>query len=254
DNTIVRDAGTGMPKVPGSSLAGAARCYAGWVLEEMGQAQTEKRSPVEMIFGYAADENNKESRIGLLRFYDGHILAFPVRTMAGPVWVTCPSVLAMNGVELAEKTGNKELLIDFDLEAENLNLGWLYLPARRLQGELGLNLDEKTKGVVSRFAVAPDWLFTEIVNSNLEVRTSVCIDPETGAAKDRALFTYEAIPAATLLAFDIELDEHRCPESWPAENVLGLLKKALGYFETLGMGGMTTRGFGRLRFIPLEEE
>lgn len=249
DNTIVRDAGSGLPKIPGSSLAGATRCYAGWVLKDAGEEMAGNRSSVEMLFGYAADEKQKDSRIGLLRFYDGHILAFPVRTMAGPVWVTCPSVLAMHGIDLPEAPSDQELLINFEHKTEKLNLGWLYLPARALATPLALNLGGDAQKLISRIAVAPDWLFGEIVNSNLEVRTSVCIDPETGAAKEGALFTYEAIPTATLLAFDIEIDEHRCPESWPKDKVNDILKKSLGYLESLGMGGMTTRGFGRVRFL-----
>ena len=249
DNTIVRDAGNGLPKIPGSSLAGVTRCYAGWVLKDAGEEKAGNRSSVEMLFGYAADGDKKENRIGIIRFYDGHILAFPVRTMAGPVWVTSPSVLAMHCINLPETPADQELLINFEHKTEKLNLGWLYLPARRLATPLTLNLAADAQKLISRLAVAPDWLFGEIVNSNLEVRTSVCIDPETGAAKEGALFTYEAIPTATLLAFDIEIDVHRCPEGWSEGKVRDVLKKSLAYLESLGMGGMTTRGFGRVRFL-----
>ena len=102
-----------------------------------------------------------------------------------------------------------------------------------------------------RFAVAPDWLFGEIVNSNLEVRTSVSIDPKTGSAQSGLLFTYEAIPAATLLAFDIEVDAYRCQE-YSADAVRALLARSLRLCATLGMGGMVTRGFGRVEFLAEE--
>ena len=49
-----------------------------------------------------------------------------------------------------------------------------------------------------RLVLVDDGLFCQIVNSNLEVRTSVSIDPITGAAKEGALFTYEALPRASL--------------------------------------------------------
>jgi CRISPR-associated protein Cmr4 len=45
--------------------------------------------------------------------------------------------------------------------------------------------------------------FGTLVNDNMEVRTLVSIDPETGAAKDTALFTYEAIPRGALLWFEV---------------------------------------------------
>ncbi len=263
DNTIVRDAGSGLPKVPGSSLAGVVRYYAGWNLEEgehsCSNSEDDKngncgKCAVCSMFGYAATESKGKSHIGLLRFYDGCILAFPVRTMAGPVWVTCPSVLARCSHPLKEEPGNEELLLNFDVETPKgkdarLNLGWLYLPCRKLQTPgLGLNLGEAS-GLLRRFAVAPDSLFSEIVNSNLEVRTSVCIDPKTGAAKEGALFTYEAIPAATLLAFDIEIDTYRCKGVYTPDKVQTLLERSLAACATLGMGGMNTRGFGRVRFL-----
>ncbi|WP_421658971.1 RAMP superfamily CRISPR-associated protein [Leptothermofonsia sp. ETS-13] len=49
--------------------------------------------------------------------------------------------------------------------------------------------------VIKRIVLVKDSLFSHIVNSNLEVRTSVAISPETGAAEEGALFTYEALPA-----------------------------------------------------------
>lgn len=259
DNTIVRDAGSGLPKVPGTSLAGVARCNATFSLEEKGEKPCEDKNcgkcAICNVFGYAADgKNSKESHIGLIHFYDGQILAFPVRSMVGPVWVTCPSVLGMHGFAMSAQPGDEELLLNFEPNTANadkrINLGWLYLPCRSLKKEdfpdLGLG---GAAQVVQRIAVAPDWLFGEIVNSNLEVRTSVCIDRNTGAAEEGKLFTYEAIPAATILAFDIEVDKWRCNEEWTEGKVRDLLGKALAMCETLGMGGMNTRGFGRVRFL-----
>ncbi len=273
DNTIVRDAGSGLPKVPGSSLAGVVRYYAGLNLDDgdtccASDDEIEKgkngycgKCTICRIFGYAADSKAGESHIGLLHFYDGHILAMPVRTMAGPVWITCPSALAARGYRLTEKVGDQELVTNFDppgmdkAKERKLNVGWLYLPYRKgaenmlgFEGELG-----SAKDLLSRFAIAPDWLFSEIVNSNLEVRTSVRIDPQTGAAQDGALFTYEAIPTATLLAFDIEIDAHRCPQDLPQDKIRGIIGKALACCSTLGMGGMNTRGFGRLSFLNAPE-
>ena len=63
--------------------------------------------------------------------------------------------------------------------------------------------------VRDRIVLISDKLFTHVVNSNLEVRTSVSINPETGAAEEGALFTYEAIPRATFLWMDVIVDDHR---------------------------------------------
>lgn len=257
DNTIVRDAGSGLPKVPGSSLAGVTRCYAGYTLDS-GEANCGDsncgKCTICKIFGFAADGEQGKSHIGLLRFYDGHILAFPVRSMVGPVWVTCPSVLAMHGYETPELPGEQELLLNFEPQTNSaekrINLGWLYLPCKAMkENTFPLAIPGSAAGLMQRMAIAPDWLFGEIVNSNLEVRTSVRIDNNTGAAEDGKLFTYEAIPAATLLAFDIEVDSYRCGNYCPEDLVRSVLGKALGLCATLGMGGMSTRGFGRVRFL-----
>jgi CRISPR-associated protein Cmr4 len=108
--------------------------------------------------------------------------------------------------------------------------------------------------------IVQDKLFTHIVNDNLEVRTSVAIDPATGAAEDGALFTFEAIPRATILWFNVvysnptyfrpsgkEIVKDRdgtksADISWVKENV----EMGLRYFKALGIGGMNTRGMGRL--------
>jgi CRISPR-associated protein Cmr4 len=64
-----------------------------------------------------------------------------------------------------------------------------------------------------------------VVNSNLEVRTSVSIDPKTGAAEKGALFTYEAIPRAAFLWLDVVVDDYRY--AFPALNELEKWKQIL---------------------------
>jgi len=107
----------------------------------------------------------------------------------------------------------------------------------------------------------PENLFSQIVNSNLEVRTSVSIDPITGAAKEKALFTSEAIPRGTILYGNIRIFDKNSfkgiddkLKSLPTINNLECaLEESKHFFETLGIGGMTTRGFGRIK-IKFKDE
>jgi len=113
----------------------------------------------------------------------------------------------------------------------------------------------------------------------------VSLDPATGAAEDGALFTYEAIPRATFFAWDMVVDDYRngfphhlnlqsldrfrrlrdnpqtiqalqsklAPLGWDQPDGMSAVREVittgLRMAEALGVGGMGTRGFGRVRAI-----
>lgn len=268
DSTIVREPGTNLPKIPGSSISGVCRNYAIYALDETARAgaiecatKTESGKPAKdrnncgfcaicRTFGYASPFDTVGNQIGRVKFFDARLLAFPVRTMLGPVWVSTPGILGYKG-----DISDERILVNFDLKntGSRLNLGWLYLEAEKNDFCLpdAVCSDQIGGAMNKRLVMAPEWLFAEIVNSNLEVRTSVAIDFKTGAAKKGALFTYEAIPRAALLAFDVVIDDYRCSPDWTAEQVTKTVTGGLKLFETLGVGGMNTRGFGRLKIVGL---
>jgi len=253
-----------------------------------------------------------------------------VHSMAGPVWVMTSQRLEDAGFSLKIQADNTEVE-GFELRdetfvttlawEESLNLGWLMLD-RAKHGEKGLSmrLDVPRKkedngslvgaiygkewNVVSkRLVLVTEKVFSQVVNSNLEVRTSVSINPRTGAAEEGALFTYEAIPRAAWLVMDIVVDDYRegdkpwsngpiihqagkeikinndlkkeiiwhdndpaMPPIYPDPNNPGQYLqengKVLGWYSPfdvvvagfepvslLGVGGMGTRGFGRIRVL-----
>ena len=91
DNTIVRDPGTNLPKIPGSSISGVCRNYAIYQLKEdekekalnCVKREKDKNNCGECIicktFGYAAGQQ-KKNQVGRVKFFDGQIVAFPVAT------------------------------------------------------------------------------------------------------------------------------------------------------------------------------
>jgi CRISPR-associated protein Cmr4 len=132
-----------------------------------------------------------------------------------------------------------------------------------------LNELSSVEGEIRNRAVrVSNKLFGAIVNDNLEVRTSVSIDPATGAAAEGALFTYEALPRTTVLGFEVivkdpeyfQVTDGQGDRKKPLQNnnrkatVLGTLKSGLTLFEALGVGGMNTRGMGRLRVLNLQSD
>jgi len=288
DNSIVREPGTRVPKIPGTSLHGAARAYAAQLYESPEAAgqnheavEHPDQNPVCYTFGYIAYS-------GVVNIFDAHILAFPVYSMVGPVWVSSYERLSSAGFTIKNSPGNgseeKDWIPPEDWETdkiflswqrrEALNLGWLLLS---VGGKVTVTPPEnwnkkRWKEAADRLVLVQEALFSQVVNSNLEVRTSVAIDPWRGAAEEGALFTYEAIPRTTFLTADVVLDDYR--EAWPLEEdckrtlkgnplpgepwsgPLAVVKAGLRMIEWLGVGGMGTRGFGRMVIVgdPVEEE
>jgi len=111
--------------------------------------------------------------------------------------------------------------------------------------------------VRQRLALVSDKLFSHIVNSNLEVRTSVSINPETGAAEEGALFTYEALPRSAVLFWEVicknpahfKVGNAAVDAVDSSDGVFDVVTAARLYLECLGIGRMGTRGMGRLRVL-----
>lgn len=256
DNSIAREPGTRLPKIPGSSLHGAARSYAAYLYETpkaAGQSQDEienpAQNPVCYTFGYL---KGKQVSSGVVNLFDAHILLFPVHSMLGPVWVSTPQRLREAGFSSVPEgePAEGECWTTFN-HTSGLNLGWLMLKAA-VQVQIQPPKEGKTwDAVAGCIVLVHDSLFSHIVNSNLEVRTSVSIDPETGAAAERALYTYEAIPRATFLTAEVVLNDYaqKFPQNARWDSPLQVVEAGLRMMEYLGVGGMGTRGFGRIKII-----
>lgn len=274
DNSIIREPGTRLPKIPGSSLHGAARAYAAYLYgtpDAAGQSQEKidkpAQNPVCYTFGYL---KGKQVSSGVVNVFDAHLLLFPVHSLVGPVWVSTAERLQDAGVSvtgLPNPWPEDQVLTTWSYVGR-LNLGWLLL---RAAGQVQVQPPKAWQGqtwqaAANRIVLVHDALFSHIVNSNLEVRTSVAINPFTGAAEDTALFTYEAIPRAAFLTVEVVLDDYNAGkddrpfpvekthqssplpgEKW--EGPLDVVAAGLRMMEYLSVGGMGTRGFGRIKLV-----
>jgi len=320
DMTIVREPGTRLPKIPGSSLEGAARAYTAMSAENYrrpanlkpsydpetgkivqpsetasnssffgscaGKGKDDKdkgayfthcgdiNCPVCVTYGFTIGPQNRSFH-GMAQFYDAQILFFPVHSMVGPVWVTAASALEAANLPVeqtvsAEKIRTSPGLVKKTNRRWGLNLGWLFLEIEK--EDFSVTVPAGLEALQNRLVLLPEELFSLVVNSNLEVRTSVSIDPATGAADDGALFTYEALPRGTVLQFPVkyldpqhyvfptwnEADKKVEPKQFPDSRtetwVQKQVEKGLRLMEFLGVGGMNTRGFGRLKVLNLNAE
>jgi CRISPR-associated protein Cmr4 len=284
DMSIVREPGTNVPKIPGTSIVGACRTYAAmrenryrweadgktYVCAGQGQEDEKKKMaghcgkpdcPICMTFGYSKGQGG--SFQGLAQFSDARLVLFPVHSLAGPVWVTCADVLGDWGLGDAVIGDAAQVRVanGVQVKTNKLNLGWLMLDVDT-QNPFSLDgkLNDVPQEIRDRAVLVSNKLFSQIVNDNLEVRTSVSIDPQTGAASEGALFTYEALPRASVLAFEVVVSDPKFyrvngapPLSSNIETVKQTARKGLELFDALGVGGMNTRGMGRMKVLGLNE-
>ena len=268
DNSIAREPGTRLPKIPGSSLHGAARSYAAYLYgtpEAAGQSQEKvnepEKNPICYTFGYI---KGKKMSSGVINLFDAHLLLFPVHSMRGPVWVGTAARLRESGFEGVPIGEPPEGACWTTASQQGrLNLGWLMLgvaeqaqvriepPVKWKEGKTDQGGSNPWETVKDRIVIVSEDLFPQIVNSNLEVRTSVAINPETGAAEEGALYTYEAIPRATFLSVEVMLDDYpqKFPQNERWNNPLEVVQSGFKTIEYLGVGGMGTRGFGRIKLL-----
>jgi CRISPR-associated protein Cmr4 len=286
DNTIVRDPVTRIPKIPGSSIAGIMRAYTAMAKGKypncagLGQPEHDGAGghcgkadcPVCTVFGFAKGIGASSGFAGLAAFSDMQVLLFPVASQLGPQWITSPMALRQTSIaefsELADLPEQQVVYCKSDKAAAQpfLNLGWLLLPVKtdwQQLDEVALKIKALAipDYIISHLGIVSDKLFTHIVNSNLEVRTSVAINPATGAAEEGALFTYEALPRGTVLFwevtcrnpkhFKINQDDVKAVDS--PEKVRDVVIGTNSYLEHLGIGGMGSRGMGRLHTLATKE-
>jgi CRISPR-associated protein Cmr4 len=298
DLSIVREPGTNVPKIPGTSLSGVTRAYAAmatgrynWTIQRQrpdgttitvpgscaGQGQAGEQivghcgspyCPVCVAFGFARGDSGGFQ--GLAQFADARVLFFPVHSLIGPVWITSPAVLAEHGVQATVSPDKVKLVNGLETSNNRLNLGWLMLQCDEGTFAFQSNQLPSVPGQIKqRTVLVCEKLFGQIISDNLEVRTSVSIDPATGAAEEGALFTYEALPRGTVLWFPITYSKPEFfriqhngrlttpdPRQEASTNgqrlsVRQVVESGLVALEHLGIGGMNTRGMGRLKVLGL---
>lgn len=281
DNAIVREPGTNVPKIPGTSLSGASRSYAAMLCGRQDAAgqhkdvkeKDAKKCPILYTFGTAVDrESQGQSKAGAVSFSDAQILFFPVSSAThGPLWVTTEERLRSNGIPWTgpKPDDNGKAVLLRPNPPQRINAGWLLLEAASENGSITLPGGHSAwKDLNNRVLLMTERYFQIIVNSNLEVRTSVSINPKTGAAEEGLLFTYEAIPRGTWLTSDVVVDDYgngfpkASEEKWTTENPaakkwekpIDVASSGLRLIEYLGVGGMGTRGFGRMAVIQATEK
>ncbi len=281
DLPIAREAATGLPFIPGSTIKGVLRDA---LHPEHPGTQAAWAAEWTQLFGPAFADDHVDRRperqpvnhAGLLFFDDARLLAMPVRALKGTcAWITCPFVLARYAEALAAAgqtldalqlpplaedriAAGAELLADDCAVLEEIDLlrapdqdavleYWSnhlvdqFLPARNAQSTVGV-LPAFREMVRSRIAIVADDLFAYFAESATEVRARVALD-ENRVVKDSALWYEELLPAGSLLWGD-----------WGAQRVRALelspdAARAKIRSRHLQLGGKASVGHGRVDFL-----
>lgn len=256
DMPVLREAGTNLPKIPGTSIRGMLRHYAartdygfpGCTGPTKETPCPKKTCPICKIFGRIDDDSGQS---GMLKTFDLRILFYPMETDLGFRWVSCPRELKDAGLTALLAGKNPAAMSALAAAPGSIKIGPFLITAAQASfttSELPPLIEKQlTPG---RILVVDDDIFSRFVNSGLEVRTSVKINPKTGAADSGALFTYEAIPRGTIFTGSIVWNPSSDEESvLYTDTAAKIVNAAEEYAELLGIGGLSNRGFGRLKLM-----
>ncbi len=253
-----------LPVIPGSAINGVMRtamalrekskissaitCHPGSGAAPEAEHCGKPDCPVCSIFGYA--DRGDSFHKGCCLFSDAHLVLYPVyENRRGPVYITTESAFtAINKFSGEDDTSFKQ-----NSEKDILLIGWNSVDSIRItRGQnpaMGININREVHLVNEKD-------FSLLVNANMEIRTSVSINPRTGTAAEAALFSYEAVPRDGFFLFeftiyDPALDNPKAPD---IEILTNHLADALQDLTWCSMGGLNTRGMGRMERIGFYTE
>ena len=266
DLPIARARATQLPIVPGSSLRG--------VLRE--QVTKHAAANAETLFGPLTIRSDQDAFAGALSIGDAHLLALPVRCLAGIVsFVTCPFILrrhardlrragasppvlpsapnqgtarvtptSINLVETVGKDDRKLVLEDLDLQAhtDDALTPWAQCIARAVHpGDTNAQSD-----VVARLSLVSDDVMSFLAETATDVRARIRLDPNTGTVSRGALWYEEYLPTETVLwgVFAVARS-NRDDDPRTADD----LARTVPGDELLQLGGNAGIGSGLVRFL-----
>lgn len=264
DLPIARARATQLPIVPGSSLRGVLR-----------ECVTKRAGDdAETLFGPQRIRSDQNAFAGALSIGDAHLLALPVRCLAGVVsFVTCPFILrhherdlrragasppelpnapgkgearvtqtSVNLVETADENDRKLVLEDLDLPARpDPSLEpW----AQRIAHAVHPGDDDAQSDVVARLSLVSDDVMSFLAETATDVRARIRLDPDTGTVSKGALWYEEHLPAETVLWGVFALADSNNDGRKASD-----LARAVPDDELLQLGGNAGVGSGLVRFL-----
>lgn len=230
--------------------------------------------PICQTFGFPSLKTQTEQiagHEGRVWFRDARLAFFPALTDQGTIWFSTPGRAAawldMKEPEQLTAGNDFALSVGNSIKEKKLRVGWISISGiadssdnsqiqqvvheLKKKSSFSFPTKEYWQHIVSRTVLLDEKNFYRLVETCLERRTCNRIHQDTGTVANGALFSYEALPRASLLCSRI-FAEKSLPgtvEGFAAP--IEVCKLAQEGFARMGIGGMQTRGLGSL-LIELE--
>lgn len=286
DNPIQRERHTEYPMIAGSGLKGAVRHRFWSQLDD--SRRKDKTNLLNRLFG---PETDASDHAGAISFGDAQLVAFPVRSLKrGYVYATSPLALARAARTLAiaghapawnlaveeghcrltnpDLLSNNHLALEaFEFEAHLKDTGlravaeWLAVHALPAGDAYAFFRDKLRDDLV----LLSDTDFGYFTRNATVVEPHVCIDNNTGTAKETGLFYTENLPPESLLLTvamaSVERYRKDKPDDWrTAAEVLDAVVYGRGedvpfgglHWQLAQVGGDATTGRGQVMFTVVE--
>jgi CRISPR-associated protein Cmr4 len=264
DLPTAREAATGFPLIPGSTVKGVMRDY----FSHMGNGKKNLTAAFGPDFGTA----DAEAHASALMITDARILLLPVRAFAGVfAYVTCPLALRRFGQDMSHvglelpaeipavasesalaaadsenRVDDAILLEDLDLSAVDGGEDWRKW--RQLITKSVFDEDWAESVASSRLTMVDDDVFKFLCTTGLPVTARIKLNPQTGTVAKGALWYEESMPSETILCGLVAATHSYAQPKIEADLIL---KDYASEALTLQLGGMATTGKGlcRMRFL-----
>jgi len=264
DLPVAREAATGIPYLPGSSLKGVLR---------------DRCPDADRVSVFGPETTNADAHAGSVVFADQRLLLLPVRSLAGTMaWVTSPFILqrfrrdCLNlgltppadtfkvdqttlkharvvkesalkfAIPAGGQTTGKVILEDLDLDARETQaaVNWAtWLKTRLFPGD-----DEWQKLFAQRFCIVHDDMLSFLLDTATEVIARNVLYPDKKTAKN--LWYEEALPAESVLA-GVVYAQPTAAAGLSAADVL--IKVRALTAKPVQLGGHSTVGRGLCRLM-----
>ncbi|HUM09055.1 MAG TPA: type III-B CRISPR module RAMP protein Cmr4 [Acidocella sp.] len=277
DNPIQRERHTGHPCFAGSGVKGAVR-HGFEALAKGIKVEGPLKELIDALFGPSPDpeeRGGKDLHAGAVSFGDAQLVALPIRSLKGGyVYATCPQAISrarrlldLIGIRVNWPTlpvieeGHCLLANPALLSGDKLHLeAFEYVAIERESAavkEIGADLSTRALPVENGYTFFRDKLKTDLVvlsdtdfayfaQNAMLVEPHVCIDPNTGTAKDGGLFYTENLPPESLLIAPMLASQTRTGRKDDWEDAAGVMFKIKNVIDgkLLQVGGDATTGRG----------